>query len=62
MKEYNIYTTLGLKALQRASAKVAEFARKHNFRIPIWEDGRVKYVKPEMNTEHRDGEDEIPLH
>ena len=61
MKEYNIYTTLGFKALQRAAAKVAENARKNNFKIPIWENGRVEYLMPEKSTEQRDGEDEQPV-
>ena len=33
MKEHNVYTVLGLKALRRAAAKVAENAKKNNFKI-----------------------------
>jgi len=51
MKEHNIYTELGLKALQRAATKVAENARKNNFKIPIWENGRIKYLMPDVSTE-----------
>ena len=36
MKKQNIYATLGLKALKRAAAKVAENARKNNLKIPVW--------------------------
>ena len=58
MKQHNIYATIGLKALKRAAEKVAENARKNNFKIPIWEKGRVEYLTPEISTEQRDGEDE----
>lgn len=51
MKEHNIYTELGLKALQRAAAKVAENARKNNFKIPIWENGKIEYLMPDVKTE-----------
>ena len=59
MKEHNIYTELGLKALQRAAAKVAENARKNNFKIPIWENGRIEYLMPDVNTEKSSTHDAI---
>ena len=58
MKGHNIYTKLGFKALQRAAIKVAENARKNNLKIPIWENGRIEYLIPDIRTEQRDGEDE----
>jgi len=58
MINHNEYAALGLKALRRAATKVAENARKNNFKIPIWGNGRIEYLKPEINTEQRDGEDE----
>ena len=57
MKEHNNYKVLGLKALQRAAAKVAENARKNNFKIPIWENGRIKYLMPDVNTEQSSAHD-----
>ena|GEM_PF-618312 len=51
MKKHNRYTILGLKALQRAARKVAENARKNNLKIPIWKNGRIEYIVPEINTE-----------
>ena len=51
MKEHNSYTVLGLKALERAAAKVSENARKNNYRIPIWKNGRIEYEIPAINTE-----------
>ncbi len=51
MKEHKKYAVLGLRALRRASAKVAENARKNNYRIPIWKYGRIEYEIPEINTE-----------
>ena len=57
MKEHNIYTVLGLKALQRAAAKVAENARKNNFKIPIWKNGRIEYLMPDASTERTSAND-----
>jgi len=39
---------MGLKALRRAAKKVYEDARKNNIKIPIWNNGRVEYIDPEM--------------
>lgn len=61
MKGHNIYTVLGLRALQRAAIKVAENARKNNIKIPIWKNGKVEYLTPEISTEQIDGEDEKPM-
>ena len=46
MKMHNKYGIIGLKALQRAAAKVAEDARKNNYKIPIWKNGRIEYEVP----------------
>ena len=62
MRESNDYAELGLKALQRAAKKVAENAKKNNYKIPIWSKGRVEYLIPEVSTEQWDGEDEKPAH
>ena len=51
MKKHNKYALLGLKALERASAKVAENARKNNYKIPIWKNGRIEYEIPAISTE-----------
>jgi len=51
MKKHNKYSILGLKALKRAAAKVAENAKKNNYKIPFWENGRIKYEIPEIMTE-----------
>lgn len=51
MKKHNRYTILGLKALQRAAKKVEENAIKNNLKIPIWKNGRIEYIVPEINTE-----------
>ena len=57
MKEHNIYTELGLKALQRAAAKVAENARKNNFKIPIWKNGKIEYLMPDVSTKQASAHD-----
>ncbi|MBU4345162.1 MAG: hypothetical protein L6247_03615 [Desulfobacteraceae bacterium] len=51
MKEHKKYAVIGLRALQRASAKVAENARKNNYKIPIWKNGRIEYEIPAISTE-----------
>ena len=52
MKKHNKYALLGLKALERAAAKVAENARKNKYKIPVWKNGRIEYEIPEIITEH----------
>jgi hypothetical protein len=39
---------LGLKALQRAAAKVAEDAKKNNYKIPVWQNGKIEFEVPEI--------------
>ena len=48
MKKYNKYSILGLKALQRAAAKVAEDAKKNNYKIPVWQNGKIEFEVPEI--------------
>ncbi len=57
MKEYNKYSILGLKALQRAAVKVAEDAKKNNYKIPVWQNGRIEFEVPEINTDQTDSPD-----
>ena len=57
MKKHNNYTVIGLKALQRAALKVAEDARKNNYKIPVWWNGRIVYKIPEVTTEQSAGGD-----
>jgi len=42
---------MGMKALQRAALKVAEDARKNQYKIPIWRNGRIEYGIPEITSE-----------
>ncbi|HHC24537.1 MAG TPA: hypothetical protein ENK58_03850 [Desulfobacterales bacterium] len=51
MEKHNKYTVIGLKALQRATAKVVQNARRNNYKIPIWRDGHIEYEIPEIITE-----------
>ena len=51
MEKHNRYSLLGLKALRRAAAKVAENAIKNNYKIPIWKNGRIEYEIPQRITE-----------
>ena len=51
MEKHNKYTLLGLKALQRAAAKVAKNARENNLKIPIWKNGHIEYEIPRISTE-----------
>ena len=50
MKKYNKYGLLGLKALERAAAKVVENTRKNKYKIPVWENGRTEYEIPAIST------------
>jgi len=52
MKEYNKYSILGLKALQRAAVKVVEDAKKNNYKIPVWQNGKIEFEAPEIVTDH----------
>ena len=54
MKKHNKYALLGLKALERAAAKVAENARKNKYEIPVWKNGRIEYEIPKIITEQSD--------
>ncbi len=45
------YATMGLKALSRASQKAIAEAKRKNLRIPIWKDGKIEYINPEITTE-----------
>lgn len=51
MRKHNKDTLIAFKALKRAAAKVAEDARKNNYKIPIWRDGRIEYEIPEVTSE-----------
>ncbi len=52
MNKYNKYSILGLKALQRAAVKVAEDAKKNNYKIPVWQNGKIEFEIPEIVTNH----------
>ena len=52
MKRYNKYSMLGLKALQRAAVKVAEDAKKNNYKIPVCQNGKIEFEVPEIVTNH----------
>ncbi len=51
MKKHNKYTIMGMKALQRAAFKIAEDAKKHQYKIPIWRNGRIEYEIPKIIPE-----------
>ena len=51
MKKHNKYALLALKAMERAAAKVAEDARKNNYKIPVWKNGCIEYEIPGLITE-----------
>ena len=51
MTKHNNYTVIGFKALQRAALKVAEDARKNNYKIPVWRNGCIVYKIQKVTTE-----------
>jgi len=50
VENQNKYAAIDLKALQRAAAKVAEDARKNNYKIPVWRNGHIEYRVPGIAT------------
>ena len=57
MKKHNKYAVLGLQALERAAKKVAENAIKNKNKIPIWENGSMKFKIPSIITEQKHSSD-----
>ncbi len=51
MNNTDKYAMMGLRALKRASEKVAEDARKNNYKIPVWKNGRIEFVIPEKHKD-----------
>ncbi len=51
------YAEMGMRALKRAAAKVAEDARRYNYKLPIWKNGRIEYEIPGriIEQEHEQG-------
>jgi len=58
MKMHNKYAVIGLRALQRAAIKVADEARKNNYKIPIWKNGRIEYEIPGIVPEQHGAVDQ----
>ena len=57
MKKHNKYAILGLQALERAAKKVAENAIKNKNKIPIWENGSIKFKIPGIIAEQKHSSD-----
>ncbi len=53
MPKHSIYAEMGLRALRRAARKVAEDAIRNNYKLPIWQNGRVQYITPKL-TDYQD--------
>jgi len=51
MQGKNKYAVMGLKALQRVAKKIAEDARRNNYKIPVWNHGRIEYKIPDGGTD-----------
>ena len=49
-KQNQDYATMGLKALSRAVQKAIAEAKRKNLKIPIWKNGKIEYISPEINT------------
>jgi hypothetical protein len=45
------YAELGLKALKRAAVRAIAEAGKRNLKVPIWKDGNIEYISPEIDSE-----------
>ena len=53
MKKHSKYAILGFRALQRAAEKVAEDARRNNYKIPVWKNGQIEFEIPVAITEQK---------
>ena len=51
MEKRDTYHEMGLRALKRAAEKVAEDARKNNYKFPIWRNGRIEFEIPQLNKD-----------
>ena len=58
MEKNNEYTEMGLRAMRRAAKKVYDDAKKNNYKIPIWKNGKVEYIDPakESISQHTNAE------
>jgi len=50
-KQSEDYAIMGLNALKRAARKALENAKRNNLQVPIWKDGKIEYITPEIDTE-----------
>jgi len=55
MKKHNKYAVMGFNALQRATRKVLEHARRNDQKVPIWRNERIEFEIPELIAEHLEG-------
>ena len=44
------HVMMALKALKRASEKVAEDARRNHYKLPVWRNSKIKYRVPKAAT------------
>ena len=51
MDQHKDYATIGLKALRRAAYKAIVEAKKRGLKIPVWKDGKIEYINPEIDTQ-----------
>jgi len=49
--KFEDYAVLGLNALKRAAFRAIAEAKKRNLKVPIWKDGKIEYISPEIDTE-----------
>ena len=52
MEQEKDYATIALKALSRAAHKAIVEAKKRGLKIPVWKNGKIEYINPEIDTKH----------
>lgn len=57
VKKEEDHATMALRALIRAAQKAMAEAKRKNLKVPIWKDGKIEYIDPEIDPEQFDSAD-----
>lgn len=57
VKKEQDHAAMALRALIRAAQKAMAEAKRKNLKVPIWIDGKIEYIDPEIDPEQFDSAD-----